>query len=63
MKREAEKQGLTYREEEFKRSEALILTQLKALVAQRLYGVEGFYRVINPAYNEAYQTAMELLDK
>ncbi len=63
LKREAEKQGLTYREEEFKRSEALILTQLKALVAQRLYGVEGFYRVINPAYNEAYQTAMELLDK
>ncbi|MBR3773336.1 MAG: S41 family peptidase [Alistipes sp.] len=63
LKREAEKQGLTYREEEFKRSEQLILTQLKALVAQRLYGVEGFYRVINPAYNEAYQTAMELLDK
>ncbi len=63
LKREAEKQGLTYREEEFKRSEQLILTQLKALVAQRLYGVEGFYRVINPAYNEAYQKAMELLDK
>lgn len=63
LKQEAEKQGLTYREEEFKRSEQLILTQLKALVAQRLYGVEGFYRVINPAYNEAYQTAMELLDK
>lgn len=63
LKQEAEKQGLTYREEEFKRSEQLILMQLKALVAQRLYGVEGFYRVINPAYNEAYQTAMELLDK
>lgn len=63
LKREAEKQGLTFREEEFKRSEQLILTQLKALVAQRLYGVEGFYRVINPAYNEAYQKAMELLDK
>lgn len=63
LKQEAEKQGLAYREEEFKRSEQLILTQLKALVAQRLYGVEGFYRVINPAYNEAYQTAMELLDK
>lgn len=63
LKQEAEKQGLTYREEEFKRSEQLILTQLKALVAQRLYGVEGFYRVINPAYSEAYQTAMELLDK
>ena len=63
LKQEAAKQGLTYREEEFKRSEQLILTQLKALVAQRLYGVEGFYRVINPAYNEAYQTAMELLDK
>ncbi|MBQ8652680.1 MAG: S41 family peptidase [Alistipes sp.] len=63
LKQEAEKQGLTYREEEFKRSEQLILTQLKALVAQRLYGVEGFYRVINPAYNEAYQKAMELLDK
>ncbi len=63
LKREAEKQGLTFREEEFRRSEQLILTQLKALVAQRLYGAEGFYRVINPAYNEAYQTAMELLDK
>lgn len=63
LKREAEKQGLTYREEEYRRSEQLILTQLKALVAQRLYGVEGFYRVINPAYNEAYQKAMELLDR
>ena len=50
-------------EEEFSRSEQLILTQLKALVAQRLYGLEAFYRVVNPAYNEAYKKAMELLEK
>ena len=63
LKQQAEKSGVKYSEEEFLRSEQLIQTQLKALVAQRLYGLEAFYRVINPAYNEAYIKAMELLEK
>lgn len=63
LKGEAEKQKVSYVDAEYQRSEELILTQLKALIAQRLYGTEGFYRVINPTYNEAYKKAIELLDK
>ena len=63
LKQQAEKSGVKFSEEEFSRSEELIRTQLKALVAQRLYGLEAFYRVVNPAYNEAYKKAMELLEK
>ena len=60
---EGERQQTPYVEAEYLRSKALIETRLKALVAQRLFGVEGFYRVINPTYNEAYIQALELLDK
>lgn len=61
--REGEKLKIDYMEADFLRSKPLLQTQLKALIAQRLYGVEGFYEVINPTYNEAYIKALELLDK
>ena len=35
--------------------------QLKALVAQRLFDTAAFYRVMNPAQNEAYRRAVEIL--
>lgn len=61
LKAAAERQQILPEEGAWERSERLIKTQLKALVAQRLYGVEGFYRVINPAYNESYIKALEVL--
>ncbi len=61
--REGEKLKIDYAEADFLRSKPLLQAQLKALIAQRLYGVEGFYEVINPTYNEAYIKALELLDK
>ncbi len=61
--KEGEQHKIAFVESDFERSKPLLETQLKALVAQRLYGVEGFYRVINPTYNEAYKKALDLLDK
>ena len=61
--KEGEQHNIAFVESDFERSKPLLETQLKALVAQRLYGVEGFYRVINPTYNEAYKKALDLLDK
>ena len=35
--------------------------QLKALVAQRLFGTGAFYRVMNSDRDEAFRRAVELL--
>ena len=63
VKAQGERASIPYVEAEFERSKMLLTTQLKALIAQRLYGAEGFYRVMNPTYNEAYIEAMKLIDK
>ena len=47
--------------EGFAASAPLMRVQLKALVAQRLFDTEAFYRVMNPAQNEAYRRALEIL--
>lgn len=60
---EGERMQIHFVAEDFERSEMLLRSQLKAYVAQRLYGAEGFYRVMNPAYNEAYIKALEIIDK
>lgn len=39
----------------------LMRIQLKALVAQRLFGTEGFYRVMNAARSSAFRQAVEVL--
>ncbi len=42
-------------------SRPLAQLQLRALVAQRLFGTEGFYRVMNGGRNDAFRQAVELM--
>lgn len=44
-------------------SAPLMRIQLKALVAQRLYGTEAFYRVINAERSEAFHRAVAILEE
>ena len=53
--------GVEFDEAGFAASEPLMRVQLKALVAQRLFDTAAFYRVMNPAQNEAYRRAVEIL--
>ena len=54
--------GIPFEEEAFGRSAELLRLQLKALVAQRLFGTEGFYRVMNAARSPEFRRAVELLE-
>lgn len=60
--RSAEREQVACSEEEFARSRPLVEAQLKALVAQRLYGTEGFYRVMNKGCVKAFAEAVALLE-
>ena len=53
--------GVEFDEQGFAASAPLMRIQLKALVAQRLFDTAAFYRVMNPAQNEAYRRAVEIL--
>ena len=53
--------GVEFDGEGFAASAPLMRVQLKALVAQRLFDTAAFYRVMNPAQNEAYRRALEIL--
>ena len=53
--------GVEFDQAGFAASEPLMRVQLKALVAQRLFDTAAFYRVMNPAQNEAYRRAVEIL--
>lgn len=53
--------GVEFDEGGFAASAPLMRIQLKALVAQRLFDTAAFYRVMNPAQNEAYRRAVEIL--
>ncbi|MBO5687870.1 MAG: S41 family peptidase [Alistipes sp.] len=57
----ASERNIEYNESEFNHSKELILTQLKAMIAQRLYSTCEFYRVMNPRENAAYKRALEIL--
>lgn len=63
LRTRGEEQQVAFNEEQYNRSERLIRTQIKALVAQRLFGVEAFYRVMNAEYAVVFQRAVELLEK
>ena len=43
------------------RSAPLLRIQLKALIAQRLFGTEAFYRIIHPSHDPTFLKAVELL--
>ena len=57
----AEKEGITYDEEQYKKSEPLIKTQLKALIARDIWDMNEYYQVMNST-NESVLRALEILN-
>ena len=57
----AEKEGVTWSEEQFKRSESMIKLQLKALIARNEWNMENYYQVILQG-DKAVNKAMEILN-
>ena len=51
IRKTAEADGVKWNNEEFNKSEHLILTQMKALIARDLYDSSAFYRIINDVDN------------
>lgn len=56
-----EQRSVKYDEQGFAASQKLMGIQIKALVAQRLFDLAAFYRVMNAAAGEEYQRALEIL--
>ena len=57
----AEKEGVTWNEEQFKRSESMIKLPLKALIARNEWNMENYYQVILQG-DKAVNKAMEILN-
>ena len=57
---EAEKAGIAYNEEQYRKSEPLLKLQLKALIARDLWDMNEYYHTINVA-DESVKKALELL--
>lgn len=57
----AAERGIEAGEQERMQSEALLRRQFRALVAERLFPREGFYRVMNAAEGSMFRRAVELL--
>lgn len=57
-----EKHGVDRDSDASELSAPLLAIQLKALVAQRLFGTEYFYRIINRSHDEVFHRAIELLE-
>lgn len=58
--KEAEKEGVKFNEEQYRKSEPLIKLQLKALIARDLWDMNEYYHTIN-VVNESIKKAVELL--
>ena len=61
FKKFAEQGGVTWNEEQFKRSEQMIRLQLKALIARNEWNMESYYQVILHG-DEAVNKAVEILN-
>ena len=59
---EATKAGISYHEEQFRKSEPLLKLQLKALIARDLWDMNEYYHTIN-AVDESVKKALELLQE
>ena len=57
---EGKKEGVTFDEEQYQKSESLIKLQLKALIARDLWDMNEYYHTIN-VVNESVNKALELL--
>ena len=60
LKDEAEKAGIAYNEEQYRKSESLLKLQMKALIARDLWDMNEYYHTINVA-DESVKKALELL--
>ena len=61
FKKFAEKEGVTWNEKQFERSEPLIKLQLKALIARNEWNMENYYQVVLQL-DKAINKAMEILN-
>ena len=61
IKEMAEKEGVVYDEEQFKKSENLIRLQLKAIIARDMWSVNEYYRIMDEE-NESLQRAVRILN-
>ncbi len=62
MIKEAEKEGVPFNEEEFNRSKRVIKLQLKAIIANNLWGMNEYQQVVN-VDNNSLKKAVEILTK
>ena len=60
LKDEADKAGIAYNEEQYRKSESLLKLQMKALIARDLWDMNEYYHTINVA-DESVKKALELL--
>jgi carboxyl-terminal processing protease len=60
IKENAEKDEVEWSEEEFNKSQRIILTQMKALIARDLYEASAFYRIINDI-DDIFLKGMEVI--
>lgn len=58
---EGERRGIAFDAAGYAASETVLRTQLKALAAQRLFGLDAYFRIVNPALNGAYVEALAIL--
>ncbi len=56
-----EKEGVPYSSDDFKQSQLLITTQIKALIARDLWSSSEYYQVINPIV-DTYKEAIRILE-
>lgn len=56
----ATRKGVDYDEEGYQRSQMLMRYQLMAMIAQRLYSEDEFYKLLNPRVNNSYIKALEI---
>ncbi len=60
MKRMAEEEKVKWNEEEFERSQKLLFTQLKALIARDIYDSSAYFKIINDE-NEIFQEGLRII--
>jgi carboxyl-terminal processing protease len=60
MKKMAEEEKVEWDEEEFERSEKLLFTQLKALIARDIYDSSAYFKIINDE-NEIFQEGLRII--
>ena len=58
----ARKEGIEFDETDVEKSTAILKTQIKAVVAQGLFGTEAYFWVVR-ANNDALQKAIDLIEK